>query len=97
MTATCISGGIRYSSGESATSPMRQRSCGADVAVISSGLREWNGGCSFSTHSQSSVCLPGPANSTAEGGGGGGGDASKQSESFCLLPSEASMVQALMD
>ena len=73
MTATCISGGIGYSSDESATSPMRQRSCGADVAVISSGLCGWNGGCSFSTHSQSSVCLPGPATSTAEEGGGGGG------------------------
>ena len=92
--ATCISGGVRFSSGTSATSLMRQITCGTDVAVIWSGLRGRNGRCSFSTRSQSSVCLPGPATSSAKGGGG---DPSKRSELVGLPPSEASTVQALMD
>ena len=87
-TVTCLSGGIGYGSGESAASPMRQRSCGTDVAVISSGRM-------FLLDPQSVVGLsPGPGDLDNRGGGG---DYSMRLESGCLLPSEASTVQALMD
>ena len=61
---TCISGGVGFSSGTSATSPMRQRTCGTDVAVIRSGLRGQNG-------PQSVVGLsPGPDYLVSKRGGG---------------------------